>query len=419
VLNRPDPKAKMQSWSNDKRKLESCDVIIAGGGITGITTALVLQALGYRPAIISEYVPQQTGKNPARPFIPTEYAMASAYPHNLRVDNLQQVSDDSQKVFNYLLKQIGAGVDRIRMYEVFEEEPEEAPLGDSRLNFQVFDGKPADLKDTVNPPVRPQAEHIWGWAFDTYFADMPLYLPYLLSLFTERGGLVQNERLSLENLSKLSNGRPIVNCLGIGAIDVFGDLTPAVMLRGRQVLAPGAPFVTSEDDVPIAYNYTPTAEVFSRADGKPEYVHFFSRSDGWLLGQTREPGFIDNSGRWVGAAVTAPEITLEKQSIPAPIIELNDQILQSWVGYSTQGRSLIGREGYRYYRDPATSGVRLEAETIDGALLIHNYGHGGSGITMSWGCSLQVARLLLEKQKPAAPGHRSNANFDYLLADLL
>lgn len=405
--------------TTDKHVLDSCDVIVAGGGISGLTTALVLQALGYRPGIISQYLPQQSDKNPARPLIPTEYAMASAYPHNLRVDNLTQISDDSQALFAYLFKQTGAGVDRISMFEVFENEPEEAPLSGRRLKFQIFDGKPAQLKDTINPPARPGASHIWGWSFDTYFADMPLYLPYLQELFSERGGVAFNSTLSAQTVADIANGRPLINCLGLGAINVFEDLTPAMMVRGRQVLVPGGPFVASDDDIPLAYNYTPTAEVFSRADGQPEYVHFFSRSDGWLLGQTREPGFMDENGRWVGAAVLAPEILIDNQAIPKPIVELNNELLKSWVGYSTDNRTLVGREGYRYYRDPATSGVRLEAEDWNGAPVIHNYGHGGSGITMSWGCSLQVARMLLQSMKPKTPAHRKNIEFDYLLADLL
>ncbi|GFS16926.1 D-aspartate oxidase [Elysia marginata] len=44
--------------------------------------------------------------------------------------------------------------------------------------------------------------------------------------------------------------------------------------------------------------------------------------------------------------------------------------------------------------------VRLEPETIDvhgrRIKVIHNYGHGGSGITMHWGCALEVTAMVLE-----------------------
>ena len=39
--------------------------------------------------------------------------------------------------------------------------------------------------------------------------------------------------------------------------------------------------------------------------------------------------------------------------------------------------------------------VRLEAEA--GTSIIHNYGHGGSGFSLSWGCAFEVVELLKMK----------------------
>jgi D-amino-acid oxidase len=39
--------------------------------------------------------------------------------------------------------------------------------------------------------------------------------------------------------------------------------------------------------------------------------------------------------------------------------------------------------------------VRVERQTTaDGNTVIHNYGHGGAGVTMSWGCAKYVLALL-------------------------
>ncbi len=38
---------------------------------------------------------------------------------------------------------------------------------------------------------------------------------------------------------------------------------------------------------------------------------------------------------------------------------------------------------------------RLEKEQINEKLIIHNYGHGGAGVTLSWGCALEVEDLLV------------------------
>ena len=48
------------------------------------------------------------------------------------------------------------------------------------------------------------------------------------------------------------------------------------------------------------------------------------------------------------------------------------------------------RTGLRPVR---TGGYLLEAATVGSKSVIHNYGHGGAGITMSWGCAEEVARL--------------------------
>jgi D-amino-acid oxidase len=51
-------------------------------------------------------------------------------------------------------------------------------------------------------------------------------------------------------------------------------------------------------------------------------------------------------------------------------------------------RVLAERVGLRPFRK---SGVRLERDQLrDGRTVIHNYGHGGAGFTLSWGCAREV-----------------------------
>jgi D-amino-acid oxidase len=42
---------------------------------------------------------------------------------------------------------------------------------------------------------------------------------------------------------------------------------------------------------------------------------------------------------------------------------------------------------------PGRPTVRLEEEYRTTGRIIHNYGHGGAGITLSWGCAREVADL--------------------------
>jgi D-amino-acid oxidase len=47
--------------------------------------------------------------------------------------------------------------------------------------------------------------------------------------------------------------------------------------------------------------------------------------------------------------------------------------------------------GVRPYRN---SSYRLDAETASGKFIVHNYGHGGAGITLSWGCAAKVSEIV-------------------------
>jgi D-amino-acid oxidase len=58
-------------------------------------------------------------------------------------------------------------------------------------------------------------------------------------------------------------------------------------------------------------------------------------------------------------------------------------------------REIVGLRPYR------NEGYRVEAERIGAKLLIHNYGHGGAGITLSWGTATQAVDLLKDFPLPA------------------
>ena len=42
---------------------------------------------------------------------------------------------------------------------------------------------------------------------------------------------------------------------------------------------------------------------------------------------------------------------------------------------------------------PSRTEVRLEEEIIGSTRVIHNYGHGGAGVTLSWGCADEVVSI--------------------------
>jgi D-amino-acid oxidase len=60
-------------------------------------------------------------------------------------------------------------------------------------------------------------------------------------------------------------------------------------------------------------------------------------------------------------------------------------------------REIVGLRPYR------AEGFVVEAQRIGNKLLIHNYGHGGAGITLSWGTASQAVDLLRDLPQQSAP----------------
>jgi hypothetical protein len=73
----------------------------------------------------------------------------------------------------------------------------------------------------------------------------------------------------------------------------------------------------------------------------------------------------------------------------SPIIAVNREILQNLTNYDWGSFPLTATEGYRHHRPT----VRLERQEDGIVPAIHNYGHGGAGVTLSWSCAIRAASL--------------------------
>ena len=76
-----------------------------------------------------------------------------------------------------------------------------------------------------------------------------------------------------------------------------------------------------------------------------------------------------------------------------PDLEIADEVLARCVAAEPQlaGARVIGhRVGLR----PARPEVRLEVQELEGTRIVHDYGHGGGGVALSWGCAREASALL-------------------------
>jgi D-amino-acid oxidase len=187
-----------------------------------------------------------------------------------------------------------------------------------------------------------------GWHYSAPLADMPVYLGYLRARFERAGGVIEAGEVTGFG----GTGAPVVvNCTGVAARDIVPD--PQVRpVRGQ---------------VAIAEN--PGVKEFLIARGKPPVTtYMFPHGDTIVLGGTVE--------------YDKEELTPDPQTAERIVADC------STIEPRLRGARIIGhRVGLRPYRPE----VRLDREQLpDGTVLWHNYGHGGAGISLSWGCALEV-----------------------------
>ena len=203
----------------------------------------------------------------------------------------------------------------------------------------------------VNAP--PDCTDIW--AFVTYLLNCSKYLEWLLSVFVSYGGLVEKRRIG--SLDELHSYDIIINCTGLGSRDLIGD-TSVQPARGQHILVE-APWISH-----FAVNI--------RDDSSNELLYVQPRVSNIILGGCIERG---RGSLEVDSATTDRILAGCKEVMPSLS---KAKVLNEWACLR-----------------PLRDKIRLENTTTSrGGTVIHCYGHGGQGGTLSWGCALDVGNLV-------------------------
>ena len=360
-------------------------ISIIGGGISGITTALTLQLLGNKTTIYAEYLVDD--KAPEDPKFASLYPAASIIPHSVQSDKVDEMFPLSQQVFEFLLEQKIPGMQLNRHYEIFEEERKDPSYAPFLKNYARIDPNANDL------PRRPGAPRLSGWSFDCLFTEWPTYIEKLYKWYKRAGGKIIQKRIAKEEISQIES-ELIVNCSGIWSPDLFEDSEERWISKGHLIHIKDAPLLRDSAGHIPSYNYTPGKKHYADNEGNAADVYFYPRSNGWILGGSRQHGLAGDHDMLKGKG-TGKTISIDGISMPQQIYMLNREILQNTYGIDAgQFNDLSARTGYRYIRKREGPGLRLESTTEYGKTIFHNYGHGGSGVTLSWGCAVYMAGMI-------------------------
>ncbi|MGH2582205.1 MAG: FAD-dependent oxidoreductase [Anaerolineales bacterium] len=312
-------------------------VLVLGAGVSGLSTGVTLLKAGYPVTIWAKELPPNTTSN---------QAAALWFPYlckpKERVDPWAKYSLNFFK--QNLLSDSASGCSTIRVCDLYDQ-----PVGVPWWADAVDQYKRLAKSDLPSG-------YVDGFETESIVMDTTVYMDYLVRWFGRLGGeLVKKEIDDVQEAFYQSD--IVINCTGLASRNLFNDQL-VYPVRGQTVRV--------------------RANGFRRAilddKGHNSLAYIIPRSNDIVLGGTAQANDWDLNIR-----ASDREDILRKAAAIDPAFK-DAEILSEGVGLR-----------------PARDTVRLEAEDFGGKTVIHNYGHGGAGFTLSWGCAGEVLQRMKDE----------------------
>lgn len=307
-------------------------VAIIGAGVSGLTCGVAFAERGFEVKIFAEQVATRTTSGAAG---------ALWFPYD---------AEPAEKVIPWALA----------TYQLLVDLSKDPRTGVSIIELRQYCRTGKIQIPAWAPVVSSEVERSFnipglftdGFSLRVPLIDTTIYLDYLIERLQKSSGEIKaNVRFE-----KLDDVDPrfdlLINCAGIGARDLVRDLDLEPH-RGQVAIVPKIDNLNCAvvcDDAPLMYA--------------------IPRMNDCVLGGTND---------------VSDDLNPDPKTTKAIVAEC------SRVVDIQEPRVLRERVGLRPFRK---SGVRLEKEKLNGGrTVVHNYGHGGSGFTLSWGCANEVVGL--------------------------
>jgi D-amino-acid oxidase len=311
-------------------------VAIIGAGVSGLTCGVLFAERGLSAKIFADQIGTQTTSGAAG---------ALWFPYDAEpADKVIPWALATCKVLVDLTNDPNTGVSMIELRQYCRTGKIEVPDWASSFSPVILSESASPARTEGSPNISVFKS---GFSIKVPLTDTTIYLDYLIDRFQKAGGEI-TRGIRFEKIEDVE-GDLVINCAGIGARELArdADLEPH---RGQVAIVPKPENLNCAivcDDAPLMYAIPRTSDcVFGGTNNV---------SDNCNPDPKTTKAIVDECSRVL--EIELPSVLRE-------------------------------RVGLRPFRK---SGVRLEKEKLrDGRTLVHNYGHGGSGFTLSWGCAAEV-----------------------------
>ena len=321
-------------------------VAVIGAGIIGLSTAVLLTEIlnnSEITLIAQKFSPDITSDIAGAIILPLDDpSLGSTEPRK---------KSWNESTFKYLYELLASpqavnlDISLVQMYEIFGEDVEDPWWKDFVLGFRHVGEE--EMK-VLHYPVDKKC-----WCFSTISMSCGPFLQWQLQTFKDNGGVVIQRKL--ENLQEIDGFYDvIVNCTGLGSRKLFND-DHLFAVKGQHVIVK-APWI----------KHALSHEVES-------LVYIIPRRDVVVLGGVVE---IGNWSEHVDPVVSRQIMERCCKFIPG----------------LSKAEVIKEVAGLR----PGRNKVRLEIDetAMKKSTVVHNYGHGGQGVTLFRGCAEETVQLV-------------------------
>jgi D-amino-acid oxidase len=311
----------------------SNEVLVIGAGVIGLTSAICAAEAGLPVQVRTAQPPQQTTSAAAGAMWGSSFIEPAA--------DVKRWASESLQEFRALADNDRSGV-RIARGTLASRRSSEPPPR------ELFPGVEIRASDEL------PAGFVAAFTAELPLIDMPRYLDYLTARLAAAGGAIEIGRI--RDLGEaMEQASVVVNCTGIGARELVPDDTLRAV-RGEHLIVENP----SLD------------EFFMEEPSSEEWACFFPHGDRAVLGgNARRDDWSQNADSMSARAILERCAQIEPRLQGARVIE------------------------YQVGLRPARSIIRVECQRLGSATLLHNYGHGASGVSLSWGCARDVTAFAL------------------------